>query len=47
MNSAENWETYSIKFLDFDKIFQRVGAVWLNERCDILREDVEGQRTVR
>ena len=32
---------------DFDKLFQKIGAVWLNERCDILREDVVGRSRVR
>ena len=27
----------------FGKLFQRIEAVWLNERLDILREDVEGR----
>ena len=27
--------------IDFGKLFQRIGAAWLNERFDILREDVE------
>ena len=36
------------KFLiDIGKLFQRIGAVWLNERFDILREDVEGRSQVR
>ena len=25
---------------DFDKLFPRIGTIWLNEGCDILREDV-------
>ena len=32
---------------DFDKLFQRIGTVWLNEGCDILREDVVGRSRVR
>ena len=32
---------------DFDKIFQWIETVWLNEGCDILREDVEGLSRVR
>ena len=32
---------------DFDKLFQKIGAVWLNERRDILRADVEGRSRVR
>ena len=32
---------------DFDKIFQRIGTVWLNEGCDISREDVVGLSRVR
>ena len=28
--------------IDFDKLFQKIGAVWLNELCDILREDAKG-----
>ena len=26
------------------RLFQRMGAIWLNEGIDILREDVEGSR---
>ena len=34
--------------IDFGKLFQRIGAVWLNERfIDILRKQVEGQSRVR
>ena len=33
------------KFLkNFGKLLQKLGAAWLNERLDILREDVEGRR---
>ena len=32
--------------IDFGELFQRIGAVWLNEWFDILR-DVEGQSRVR
>ena len=32
---------------DFDKLFQRIGTVWLNEGCDILREDVVRRSRVR
>ena len=28
--------------IDFGKLFQRIGTVWLKERLDILREEVEG-----
>ena len=28
--------------IDFSKLFQRIGAIWLNERLDIMRADVEG-----
>ena len=28
--------------IDFNKLFQRIGAVWLYERLDILRQEVEG-----
>ena len=31
----------------FGKIFQRIGAVWLYERLDILREEVKGWSRVR
>ena len=31
----------------FDKLFQRIGTVSLNEGCDILREDVVGRSRVR
>ena len=34
-------------FRHFNKLFQMIGAVWLNEQLDILREDVEGQSRVR
>ena len=33
--------------IDFCKLFQSIGAAWLNELLDILREDVEGQSRVR
>ena len=33
--------------IDFCKLFQMTGAVWLNDRLDILREDVEGRSRVR
>ena len=34
--------------IDFGKLFQRIGAVWLYERLDILREDVvDGRSRVR
>ena len=33
--------------IDFGKLFQSIGAVWLKERFDILREDVEGRSRVR
>ena len=34
--------------IDFGKLFQRIGAVWLYERLDILREQVVvGQSSVR
>ena len=29
--------------VEFDKLFLRIGAVWLNERFDILRQDVRGE----
>ena len=29
-------------FIDFGKLFQRIGAIRLYERLDILREDVDG-----
>ena len=29
------------------KLFQKIGAVWLNGRIDILREDVERRSRVR
>ena len=29
------------KVLSFIKLFERIRAVWLNERLDILREDVK------
>ena len=32
---------------DFDKLFQTIGAVWLNEWFNILGEDVEGRSRVR
>ena len=32
---------------DFDKIFQWIEMVWLNEGCDILREDVVWRSRVR
>ena len=32
---------------DFNKLFQRIGTVWLNEGCDILREDVMWWSRVR
>ena len=33
--------------IDFDNLFQKIGAVWLNEQCDILREDAKGRSRVR
>ena len=33
--------------IDFDKLFQKIGAVWLNELYDILREDAKGRSRVR
>ena len=33
--------------IDFGKLLQKIGAVWLNERLDILSEDVEGRSRVR
>ena len=33
--------------IDVGKLFQRIGAVWLNERFDILREDVERRSLIR
>ena len=33
--------------IDFGKLFQRIEAVWLSERLDILREDVEGRSRLR
>ena len=30
--------------IDFGKLFQRIGAVWLNERLDILSEDADMSR---
>ena len=33
--------------IDFGKLFQRIGAVWLYERLDILREEVEVKSRVR
>ena len=32
---------------DFDKLFQRIGEVWLYEWFDTLREEVEGRSRVR
>ena len=29
--------------IDFGKLFQRIGAIWLKARLDILREYVEGR----
>ena len=33
--------------INFGKLFQRIGAVWLCEQLYILVEDVEEQRRVR
>ena len=33
--------------IDFGKLFQGIGAVWLYERLNILREELEGQSRVR
>ena len=33
--------------IDFGKLFQSIGAVWLNEQFDILGEEVELQSRVR
>ena len=32
--------------IDFDKLSQKIGAVWLNELYDILREDAKGRSRV-
>ena len=29
--------------IEFGKLFQRIGAVWLYERIDILSQEVEGR----
>ena len=34
-------------FVDFGKLLQRIRAVWLNERLDILREDADERRRVK
>ena len=34
------------KLSDFDKLFQRIGAVCLYERLGILREEIEGRSRV-
>ena len=34
-------------FIDVYKLCQRIGAVWLNEQINILREDIEGRSRVR
>ena len=31
--------------IDFGKLFQRIGAVWLYERLDILKEEVVDGRS--
>ena len=33
--------------IDFGKLIQSIGAVWLYERFDILREEMEEQSRVR
>ena len=33
--------------IDFGKLLQRIGANWLNERFNVLRDDVEGQSRIR
>ena len=34
--------------IDFGKLFQRIGAVWLYERLDMIREEVvDGRSRVR
>ena len=33
--------------IEIGKLFQRIRAVWLNERFDILRDDVERRSRVR
>ena len=37
----QNTNKYTIgkAYIDYGKLFQRIGAVWLYERLDILREE--------
>ena len=45
---AELGDVLEKVLIDFGKLFQRIGAVRLHERLDILREEVvEGRRIVR
>ena len=45
---AELGDVLEKVFIDFGKLFQRIGAVRLHERLDILREEVvEGRSRVK
>ena len=43
---AELGDVLEKVLVDFGKLFQRIGAVWMYERLDILR-DVEGRNRVK
>ena len=44
---AEIGDVLEKVLIDFGKLFQRIGPVWLYERLDILREELEGRSRVR
>ena len=44
---AELGDVLEKVLIDFGKLFQRIGAVWLYERFDISREEVERRSRVR
>ena len=44
---AELYNVLEKVLIDFGKLFQRIGTVWLYERFNILREEVERQSSVR
>ena len=44
---AELGDVLEKVLIDFGKLLQRIGAVWLYERLDILREEVEERSRVR
>ena len=44
---AELGDLLEIVLIDFGKLFQRIGTVWLYERFYILGEETEGRSRMR